>query len=128
MLDNGKRQEILENYIQSYNTFNVEGMIQDLHEDVIFENVSKGEVGLTTTGIERFKKQAESALGYFSKREQKITSWKFEEDKIIIEINYHAVLSIDFPNGMKLGDELNMKGKSIFEFKNEKIIKIRDES
>ena len=43
-----------------------------------------------------------------------------------IEIEFHGVIAMDFPNGMKKGDEIKLNGKSIFEFKNSKIIRITD--
>ena len=121
-------RSIIENYVQAYNSFDVPGMLKDLHEEIVFENVSNGEVGLVKNGIDEFKQQAESALEYFSKRNQKITTWAFEGDRVIIEVDYHAVLASDLPNGMKAGDELELRGKSIFEFKEGKISLIRDES
>ena len=35
---------------------------------------------------------------------------------------------MDFPNGLKKGQELNLIGKSIFEFDGDKIIKLTDVS
>jgi hypothetical protein len=43
-----------------------------------------------------------------------------------IEIEYYAVLAMDFSNGMKKGNEIRLNGKSIFVFKNNKIIRITD--
>ena len=126
MDDNYKR--IIESYIRSYNTFDVEGMIRDLHEAVVFENISNGRVELTTTGIEEFRKQAESAKDYFSERQQSIQSWNFEGNVVTIAIDYQAILAIDLPNGMKPGDTLQLKGQSVFEFKDRKIVKIQDKS
>jgi len=37
-----------------------------------------------------------------------------------------TVLGIDFPNGLKKGQKLELKGKTIFTFKNNKIISISD--
>ena len=44
---NQTRKEIIENYIHSYNSFDIEGMLGDLHEDVKFENISNGQVNLS---------------------------------------------------------------------------------
>ena len=53
-------------------------------------------------------------------------SFKHLSDETEIEIDYYAVLGMDFPNGLKRGDELKLKGKSIFKFLNDKIIKLTD--
>ena len=118
----------IDNYIQSYNTFDIEGMIKELHENIVFENKTNGEVTLTTKGIKEFKKQAEAAKEYFKNRQQVVTSYKFSDNNVTVEIDYKAVLAIDLPNGMKAGDTLKLKGQSVFVFKDEKIISIKDKS
>jgi hypothetical protein len=83
---------------------------------------------LRTEGLTEFKKQAEAAVSYFSQRKQTIEAWKFMNSKVVIEIDYQAILAIDLPNGMKTGDTLALKGVSEFEFENGKIISITDKS
>ena len=72
---NDLHKSIVQNYIDSYNRFDIDGMIKDLHPNVIFEHVANDVVALKTEGIDAFRKQAESALGYFSERAQRITAW-----------------------------------------------------
>ena len=122
------QKQVIENYIQSYNRFDIDGMTKDLHKDVIFENVSNGEVDLKTEGIGEFTKQAEIAKQYFKKREQTVLSWDFLDNKVIIDIDYEGILAIDLPNGMKARDTLKLKGQSEFNFKEGKITKIKDKS
>lgn len=122
------QQQIISQYIDAYNSFNVPGMLRDLHPDIKFENVSNGEVTLTTTGIDALKSQAEAATAYFSSRRQTVTSWQFEKNIVRVEIAYAAILAQDFPNGMKLGDRLDLTGQSEFEFSGEKIVRITDRS
>ncbi|WP_257791729.1 hypothetical protein [Pontibacter actiniarum] len=31
------KQQVIENYIRAYNAFDVEGMVKDLHQEVVFE-------------------------------------------------------------------------------------------
>lgn len=120
------REQIIKNYIEGYNQFDVEKMIADLSNDIIFENVTNGEVNMSLNGIEQFKEQAEQAKNYFSSRTQTITTFHHFESITEIEIDYQAVLAMNFPNGMKQGDELNLKGKSVFEFSDDKISKLID--
>ncbi|HEY1055813.1 MAG TPA: nuclear transport factor 2 family protein [Emticicia sp.] len=121
-----QREQIIQHYIESYNNFDIEGMLKDLDENVQFENISNGEVNLSTKGLAALKEQAEKAKAFFSSRKQIIKSFQHTDNKAEIEIDYHAVLAIDFPNGLKKGDELNLKGKSIFVFDGSKIIAITD--
>ena len=123
-----QQKNIIENYIKSYNDFDIEGMTKNLSKDVVFENVSNGNVELRTEGIIEFKKQAESAKQYFSKRKQTIEFWEFDNSKVSVEIDYKATLAIDLPNGMKTGDTLELKGVSEFKFESGKIKSITDKS
>lgn len=121
-----EREGIIKNYVEGYNQFDVDKMIADFHESIVFENIQNNEVNMTLTGINEFKEQAENAKTYFSNRSQVITSFNHLDLKTEIEIDYYAVLAMDFPNGMKTGDELNLKGKSVFEFSGSKISKLSD--
>ncbi|NVK65030.1 MAG: nuclear transport factor 2 family protein [Flavobacteriales bacterium] len=124
-----EQQKIMvEKYVKSYNDFDIKGMIENLSEDIVFKNVSNGNVDFRTEGIAEFKKQAESAKQYFSQRKQTIETWNFSEPKITIGIDYKAILKVDLPNGLKRGDTLKLKGKSEFEFENGKIKSITDKS
>ena len=122
------KEKIIQNYIEGYNQFDIDKMIADFDESVVFENIQNGETNMTLNGIKEFAAQAEKAKEYFSARKQTITSLIQDEITAIVEIDYYAVLAIDFPNGLKAGQELNMKGKSIFQFSDNKIVRLADMS
>jgi hypothetical protein len=120
------REKIIQNYIDGYNERDVEKMVEDFDTAIVFENISNGEVNMSMAGLELFKQQAEQAKNYFSSRAQTIRSFTHRDDETEVEIDYKAVLAMDFPNGLKKGDELNLQGKSMFQFSGEKIIKLTD--
>lgn len=120
------REKIIQRYLEAYNQFDVEGMLKDVAENIIFENISNGVTTLKTEGIEALRKQAVQATHFFSERQQNIVSIVHEADKSIVEIDYSAVLAMDFPNGLQKGQKLNLKGKSIFQFLGNKIVAITD--
>lgn len=122
-----QREEIIKNYIEAYNRFDVDGMIEDFDEAIVFENVQNEQVTLTLTGLEQFIKQAELAKSYFTERRQSIEQFNHYGNWCKIDIDYTATAAADFPNGVKKGDKLTLKGKSIFEFSEAgKIIKLTD--
>lgn len=120
------REKIIKNYIKAYNEFNIDKMVTDFAENITFENIQNGEINMSLNGLTAFKQQAEQAKAYFSERTQTITLFKHIDNRTEIEINYKAILAIDFPNGFKKGQKLNLSGKSIFEFDSDKIIKLTD--
>jgi hypothetical protein len=121
-----EQKQIISDYITAYNNFDIAGMAKHLDEHVVFENISKGEVTLRTTGLAAFVNQAETAKGYFKEREQTITSWFFSGHQVKVDISYRGVLQVDIPNGPKSGETLNLTGRSEFELLNGRIISLKD--
>ncbi|CAN5404968.1 hypothetical protein BH23BAC1_BH23BAC1_29520 [soil metagenome] len=129
---NAESKKFIESYITSYNHFDIERMLEDLAENIEFENISNGKSDLKIQGKQNFRDQAVRAAGIFSERKQTILTWKeiqhgdFEE--IEIDIDYYGKLSQDLPNGLKKGAVLELKGKSIFKIEVQKIKSIQDYS
>ena len=119
-------RQLVEAYIEAYNRFDVAGMLGPLHDEVVFKNISNGEVNLTTADKAQFRAQAEHAAHYFSEREQRITEWQMAGDEVTVLIDYRAVAAVEFPNGLRPGGRLTMQGKSVFRFENGQIISIQD--
>lgn len=120
------RKRIIKNYIDGYNRFDIDKMVTDFDDKIVFENIQNGETNISLTGLAAFRHQAEQAKTYFTTRTQTIKSFKHYDDSIEIEIDYYAVLRIDLPNGLKNGQELNLSGKSIFIFEKDRVIKLTD--
>src|SRR4051812_37272772 len=110
------REILITNYIDGYNQFDIDKMVSHFDEHIVFENISNGETSMLLTGLKAFKEQAEQAKDYFSVRTQTIKSFAHQNNETEIEIDYKAILAMDFPNGLKKGEELRLQGKSIFKF------------
>lgn len=123
-----EREKSIQNYIEGYNEFDVEKMISDLDDNVIFQNIENGVVTMTLKGITAFKLQAEGVKAYFANRQQKIRTITHQMDKTVIEIAYSATVAMDFPNGLKKGQKIELNGTTIFVFCGRKIIAITDKS
>jgi hypothetical protein len=122
-----ERTEKIFKYVDAYNQMDAENMIVDFSDDIIFQNVMNGKKTMELQGIEDFKKQAIEALSYFSDREQVIKSITHNYSTTDISIAYRAIAAMDFLNGLKKGDEINLQGKSIFEFSEDgKISRLTD--
>lgn len=121
-------KKMIENYVRAYNSFDVEGIIKLLHKDILFKNFSNGELNTETRGTEEFREVAEKSSKIFSSRRQIITDFSAIGDKVEVQIDYEGRLVVDLPNGLKVGDTLQLKGKSVFEIKEGKISLIEDHS
>ena len=110
-------EAIINDYIEAYNSFDVPGMIKHLNDNVVFQNVSQGEVTMELKSIEAFKSQAEQAIILFKTRKQTIAHTQITGNTAEIIVDYFGVLAQDLPNGLKVGDTIQFKGKSIFVLK-----------
>lgn len=117
---------VINEYIKAYNDFNVDNMLQNVHEDVVFRNIAKGEINLELIGKNELKKQAEEAVNLFEEREMKITAQKIEGIVLENKIDFKGVLALDMPDGPKKGETIELKGRSLFKFKDNEIILIED--
>ena len=123
---NQSQKEIVERYIEAYNNFDINVMLENLASDVQFENISDGEINLAIHGIEEFRVQAESAKTLFKERAQNIVSLQSMQNRVEVQIAYTGVLAKDLSNGLKKGDIINLNGKSTFIFTGGKISHIAD--
>ncbi|MEM8966856.1 MAG: nuclear transport factor 2 family protein [Bacteroidota bacterium] len=121
-------EAIINDYVEAYNNFDVSGMVRHLDDSIVFQNVSEGEVTMELEGIEAFKLQAEQATILFKSRKQTINHIQITDNTAEVTIDYFGVLAQDLPNGLKAGDTIQLQGKSVFSFKGDKIVKLRDES
>ena len=125
-MDETQKKEIIQKYISSYNSFDIEGMLSTIHDDIKFKNISNDDITAKATNIEEFKDLVLQAKAIFKDRKQKIDSIEFNKEKTIINISYQGVLAIDLPNGLKAGQSLILEGKSEFCFKDNKISELTD--
>lgn len=127
-MENAEKQTLIEQYVQAYNAFDVDGMVAVLHPDVVFENFSGGEMTLATNGLAEFREAAEQAVAIFEAREQTIMDITHQDDTTTVAIDYVGTLAIDLPNGLSVGDELRLSGRSDFRFLDGKISYLADYS
>lgn len=120
------REQIITDYLRAYNRFDIQGMLANLHPEIEFVNISNGETNLTLKGIEEFRERAELAKTIFTERHQVVLSMKSQSNTTEVEIDYRGVLAIDLPMGLKKGDTLELKGKSIFRFSDGRIVQLTD--
>ncbi|SHF72701.1 Ketosteroid isomerase-related protein [Cnuella takakiae] len=118
--------DLIRNYINAYNAYDVAGMTANLHNDIVFEHITNGEVVLSLEGLEAFRRQAEQAVRFFNQRKQSITSITEAADRVEVAVAYTAIAAMDLPNGLKAGDAIELEGQSIFRFAGDKVIRITD--
>lgn len=130
----------LDNYLTAYNRFDVEGMLAQLHTDIVFENYSGDQCTHRTVGKNAFRIQANDATKMFTERRQTAYNWRetrvhdsnHGSDKtregFLADIHYRGVLAVDLPDGALAGSTIELKGTAYFEVIDGLICKIVDRS
>ena len=124
-----EKRDLITRYLDAYNAFDVDGMIETLHPDVEFENVSGGDANTSAAGVEEFRTMAEKAAEIFASRQQTVTSFHVDDEgPVTIEVAYEGTLAQDLPGGVSAGETVRLEGRSTFEFTEGKIRRIIDYS
>lgn len=123
-----EQTQLIQNYIDAYNAFDVDSMLTLLSPEVRFENWSGGQLTTEASGIDEFRQLADQARTMFSEREQRITSIAQRDDSVIVSIAYRGQLAVDIPNGPRAGTVLALSGEAEFAFKDGLIVRIVDRS
>jgi len=77
-------------------------------------------------GKDELRTQAEHTRQLFESRELTVNGLRFDDDRVEADIEFAGVLARETPSGLKPGDLIEFKGKSIFRFKDDKIIELTD--
>jgi ketosteroid isomerase-like protein len=117
---------LIQDYIDAYNRFDVDGMLACVHPEIQFKNVSNGVVTAEADGIEALRRMAEQSKTLFSERNQTVLAFESGNGQVAVSVAFRAVPVVDLPGGMKRGQELKLTGRTEFRFKAGKIRRITD--
>ncbi len=127
-MERREKERMIQRYLEAYNAFDVEGMMELLHPDVLFCHLFRNQITVTTRGKEEFRSVAEYGVTLFKSRKQEILSLREIPSGMVVSISFEAELTMDLPNGMKAGEHLALEGISEFMFKDGLLCSITDSS
>jgi len=121
-------EDIINRYIRSYNDRDIEGMLDCVTEDVIFENISNAGQSMRLEGRDRMGEVAELSGNAFSYRRQRLVNLVIGEGKAAAEIEFEGKAAVNLPNGVRAGETVKIRGASFFEFRGRLLSRIADYS
>lgn len=127
-MEEREKRQLVDQYIDAYNRFDVEGMMALLTPDVLFENVSAGKTSASACGKAEFRKLAQQGAALFSDRAQNLLVLEFSSSSAVAMIAYRGVLAIDMPDGPRAGSVIELSGESEFWFADGRISHLIDRS
>ena len=120
--------EIINRYIQNYNDRDIEGMLDCVTEDVVFENISNTGQSMRLEGRDQMGEVAQLSGNAFSYRRQRLVNLIIGTGKAAAEIEFEGKAAVDLPNGVKAGETIKIRGASFFEFRGRLLSRIADYS
>lgn len=121
-------EDTLLGYVQAYNAKDVTAMLTFFGERCVFENISGGRITARAEGKAELEALARKSAEAFATREQKVRSVTGNHSKLAVEVEYHALLQADLSPELKAGTRLELRGVSILEFADGKIVRLTDYS
>jgi len=122
------QEQVVKKYTDAYNTFDIDSMLSLMSDNVKFTNISGGEINVQSSGKHELEKLARQFAEFFKARKQSLKSMNIISEKVILGIDFTAVLAKDMPNGLKAGDKISLTGTSEFIIKDGIIESIIDVS
>lgn len=119
-------EQIIRSYIEAYNNFDIDGMTEHMHPDIVFENISSGGINARTVGLDQFRELAGKSLHLFHERNQKILHIEVNDSVAEVDVKYSAVLAFDLSDELPANEEIHLDGKSVFRFEEGRIIELKD--
>ncbi len=123
---NIQNKKLIEDYINHYNSKNIDAMLKLFSDDAQFESVSNTSGIMKTDGKKQLRELAAMGVEYFEQRRQTVLSWVISDSHVAIEIDFWCNLAKDFPNGKKAGEEMQLRGASFFTIQNGRISRLVD--
>jgi len=118
--------EIVQRYLQAYNSLDVDGLLATVTDDIVFENLSNTSEPTRTSGKAPLRALARRTAQVFSSRRQVVTEAVVSADHVAILIEFEATVARDLPNGWKAGQQLKLRGASFFALRGGLIAKVTD--
>ncbi len=120
--------DVIAQYIACYNARDIDGMLEFVTEDVVFENISNTGQSMRLEGREAMRSVAELSGNAFSYRRQKLINMIALEDRAAAEVEFEGKAAVDLPNGTRAGETVRVRGASFFEFRGNRLSRIADYS
>lgn len=121
-------KEVFLAYVEAYNRKEVERMLSFFDDACVFENISGGKVAVRTEGKAELAALATKPAAACAFRKQTIVSLIEARGKIAAEVSFEALLQADLTPELKASTRLQVRGVSICEISNDKIVRLTDYS
>ena len=121
-------EDVIAKYIACYNNRDLDGMIDCVTQDVVFENISNTGQSMRLEGKEAMRKVAELSGNAFSYRRQRLVNIIATGTKAAAEVEFEGKAAVDLPTGVAAGETVKIRGASFFEMRGGLLSRVADYS
>ncbi|MEL6663823.1 MAG: nuclear transport factor 2 family protein [Pseudomonadota bacterium] len=121
-------EDVIAKYIACYNNRDLDGMIDCVTQDVVFENISNTGQSMRLEGKEAMRKVAELSGNAFSYRRQRLVNIIATGTKAAAEVEFEGKAAVDLPTGVAAGETVKIRGASFFELRGGLLSRVADYS
>lgn len=121
-------RSLIERYVDCYNRMDVDGMLDCVSDDVIFENISNAGQSMQLKGRDSMREIAMLGMQAFSYRRQTILNLICDQASAAAEVDFTGIAAVNLPNGTQAGETVRLKGVSIFEMRDGRLTRVADYS
>lgn len=123
-------KDLIERYVACYNSMDIDGMLECVDNQVVFENISNSGNSMRLQGKESLREIAGLGAQAFSYRRQSIVQLICDDanQNGAAEVQFRGIAALDLPNGTKKGESIELRGISIFEKQGDLLTRIADYS
>lgn len=119
-------RKIISRYIDAYNERDIDGMLECVTEDVVFENISNTGQSMSFEGRDAMAEIIRLSSNAFSYRRQKLLKLIGDGNLASAEMMFEAKAAVDLPTGAKAGEMIRLRGASFFELRDGLLCRIAD--
>lgn len=121
-------EDVIAKYIACYNSRDIEGMLDFVTDDVVFENISNTGQSMRLEGKPAMRQVAELSGNAFSYRRQKLVNLIAHAGKAAAEVEFEGKAAVSLPDGTQPGETVKVRGASFFESRGGLLCRIADYS
>jgi ketosteroid isomerase-like protein len=107
--------ELVQKYVDSYNSNDVEAMLDCCNDDVVFETITNPGGSIRLNGKDEVREVLIATTLAFRERRHQLIGIIVEGDRAAAETVFSGVAAAELGNHVRLGEHVSIRGATIFE-------------
>lgn len=119
---------LVRRYVERYNANDVDGMLDCCAENVVFETISNPGGSIRLNGKAEMREVIEATTRAFRERRHEVVAILVEGQRAAAETAFSGVAAADLGQYVRPGEHVSIRGASMFEVSDNKLVRICDYS